>query len=221
VKAIGASDTTRRGAAAQGSIEIPPRVFLPGAGGSADFWKPVAERLRASKEPILIGWPGFGSVPADASIRSLDDLYRWMCDRLPPGKSDVLAQSMGGVLAARLAIERPERVHRLVLVATSGGLDVSSLGASDWRPEYRREVPGVPAWFIEDHTDLTDRLQTIEAPTLLLWSDADPVSPLAVGELLARRIRGARLCVVRGGTHIFAHEKPDEVAAILREFLES
>lgn len=197
-----------------------PRVFLPGAGGRAEFWEPVAARLGGRAEPILLGWPGFGGIPPDASIRDLDDLYRWMCARLPPGRSDVVAQSMGGVLAARLAIERPERVRRLVLAATSGGLDLASLGARDWRPEYRRELRDVPPWFADDRTDLTERLQAIAAPTLLLWSDADAVSPVAAGELLARCIPGARLHLVRGGTHAFAHERPDEVAAIIGEFLE-
>jgi len=199
--------------------ELPPVVFLPGAGGSAEFWRPVAGLLAGSGETILFGWPGFGGVPLDASIRSLDDLYRWWCDRLPPGRSHVVAQSMGGVFAARLAIEHPDRVESLVLVATSGGIDLARLGGLDWRPEYRRELPDVPPWFVEDRTDLTARLHEIRAPTLLLWSDADPVSPLAVGELLSARIPGARLEVIAGGTHLFAHERPAEVAGIVRRFL--
>lgn len=194
-------------------------VFLPGAVGSAEFWRPVAERLAGMEDALLVGWPGFGGVPPDASIRSLDGLYGWLCDRLPPGRSHVVAQSMGGVLAARLAIEQPDLVDRLVLVATSGGVDVVRLGAMDWRPEYRRELPGVPAWFVEDRTDLTARLHEIRSPTLLLWSDADPVSPLAVGELLSARIPGARLEVIAGGTHAFAHEQPDHVARAIRRFL--
>ncbi len=194
-------------------------MFLPGAGGSAEFWRPVAGLLDGMGEAILLGWPGFGDVPPDPSIGSLDDLYRWWCDRLPPGRSHVVAQSMGGVLAARLAIERPDRVDRLVLVATSGGTDLSRLGALEWRLEHRRELPDVPPWFIEDRTDLTARLREIRAPTLLLWSDADPVSPLAVGELLSAQIPGARLEVIAGGTHAFAHERPEEVAGIVSGFL--
>jgi pimeloyl-ACP methyl ester carboxylesterase len=67
-----------------------------------------------------------------------------------------------------------------------------------------------------DRTDLTDRLGAIRAPTLLLWSDADPVSPLAVADLLAARIPGARRVVVSGGTHAFGEERPDEVADAIR-----
>jgi len=126
---------------------------------------------------------------------------------------------MGGVLAARLAIEFPERVARLVLVATSGGLDVARLGGADWRPEYRASLPHVPPWFVADRTDLTARLSSIRAPTLLLWSDVDPVSPPTVADLLEALIPDTRRVVVPGGTHAFGEERPDEVAVAIRAHL--
>jgi poly(3-hydroxyoctanoate) depolymerase len=196
-----------------------PLVFLPGAGGSSSFWRPVADRLADLGPALLLGYPGFDGAPPDPGLRSLDDLHRWTVERLPPGPSHVIAQSMGGILAARLAAEQPERVDRLVLVATSGGVDVSALGAADWRPGQRASLPGVPDWFLDDRTDLTDRLAAIRAPTLLVWSDADPVSPLAVARFLAGRIGGARIATVAGGSHSFARERPDEVASILRSHL--
>ncbi len=197
----------------------PPLVFLPGAGGSESFWRPVADRLGDLGRVHLLGYPGFAGAQPDPGLRSLDDLYRWVAERLPPGPSHLIAQSMGGVLAARLAIELPERVSRLVLAATSGGLDVRRLGAADWRPEYRASFPDAPGWFVDDRTDLSDRLDAIRAPTLLLWSDSDPLSPPAVALHLAERIAGARLALVRNGSHAFASEQPDEVAPIIRSFL--
>jgi pimeloyl-ACP methyl ester carboxylesterase len=198
---------------------MPPLVFLPGAGGSASFWRPVAERLADLGPVHVLGYPGFGDVPAAPGVRSLDDLFGWVVARLPAGASHVVAQSMGGVLAARLAIERPEHVARLVLAATSGGVDVARLGGAEWRHEYRAERPDAPSWFVDDRTDLTDRLSEIRARTLLLWSDADPVSPPSVAQLLARSIPGARIVTVAGGTHAFANERPEEVAAIIRSHL--
>ncbi len=194
-------------------------VFLPGAGGQAAFWRPVADRLRDLGRIHLVGYPGFGAEPADPAVRSLAELRRWILARLPDGPIALVAQSMGGVLAAGLAIEEPARVSRLVLCATSGGVDVRRLGAADWRDAYRAERPDLPPWFVDDRTDLTDRLGGIGAPTLLVWSDSDPVSPLAVGRVLAERIPGARLATIPGGSHAFASERPDEVAAILRAHL--
>ena len=192
-----------------------PLVFLPGAAGRAAFWRPVADRLAHLGPAHLLGYPGFGGLPEDPRIASLDDLFGWMVARLPEGSSHLIAQSMGGVLAARLALERPERVARLVLVATSGGVDVARLGAAEWRREYRAALPDVPSWFVDDRTNLANRLADLRAPTLLVWSDSDPISPPSVARFLAARIPGARVATVAGGTHSFASERPDEVAAII------
>ncbi len=198
---------------------MPPLVFLPGAGGSASFWRPVADRLEDLGEVHLFGYPGFGGVPTEPGVKSLDDLYGWILERLPRPACHLIAQSMGGIFAARLAVEQPERVDRLVLVATSGGVDVRRLGAAEWRDEYRTTLPAVPRWFVDDRTDLTEHLSAIRAPTLLLWSDSDPTSPLAVAHFLAERIAGARIVTVHGGTHTFASERPDEVAEIIRSHI--
>jgi poly(3-hydroxyoctanoate) depolymerase len=194
-------------------------VLLPGAGGRASFWRPVADRLADLGPAHVLGYPGFGDEPADPSVTSLGDLFGWFLARLPPGASHVIAQSMGGVLATRLAIERPERVARLVLVATSGGVDLRRLGGVEWRPSFRAEHPNVPPWFEDDASDLSGRLGEIRAPTLLVWSDADPISPPSVARFLAARIPRARVVTVAGGAHSFASERPDEVAAAIRAHL--
>jgi pimeloyl-ACP methyl ester carboxylesterase len=192
-------------------------LFLPGAGGRASFWAPVAERLTALGPRVLVAWPGFGDEPADPAIRSLDGLYGWLVARLPPGASHVVAQSLGGVLAVRLALEEPGRVASLVLCATSGGVDVAGMGGADWRPAYRAELPHVPGWFVHDRTDFTARLGRIRAPTLILHGDADPLCPPAVAAHLRERIPGARSLLVKGGTHSLARDRPDEAAEAVRE----
>jgi pimeloyl-ACP methyl ester carboxylesterase len=89
---------------------------------------------------------------------------------------------------------------------STGGQSISSL-------------PGVPRWFVHDRTDLSGRLDAIKARTLLLWSDADPVSPLSVGRALAARIPNSRLVTIAGGPHSFANDRPDEVAAAIKAHL--
>ncbi len=193
--------------------------FLPGAGGRASFWRPVAERLAPRWSCRLLGYPGFAGEPADPAVDSLDGVLGWLRARMPPGPSHLVAQSMGGVLALRLALEAPDRVASLVLAATSGGVDVAALGGADWRPEYRQELPELPDWFVADRIDLTARLGELSIPTLVLYSDADPICPPAVARLLCSRLPVARAACVRGGSHMFGEERPDEVAAAIREHL--
>jgi poly(3-hydroxyoctanoate) depolymerase len=198
---------------------MPPIAFLPGAGGKASFWAPVAERLADLGPALLLGWPGFGDAPPDPEVRSLADLAAWTLERLPPGASDLVAQSMGGVVAVLLALDHPERVRRLVLCATSGGVDAAALGQADWRPEYRTELPAAPDWFVVDRTDLTPRLPRLAAPTLVLHGDADPICPARLARFLAGRIPGARLARVAGGEHMMGRDRPEEVAALVRGHL--
>jgi pimeloyl-ACP methyl ester carboxylesterase len=193
-----------------------PLVFFPGAGGRADFWQPVAERIADLGSVYRLAWPGFGDVPPDPTITSLDGLYHWALRQIPEGPIHLVAQSMGGVLATRLAIEQPERVITLVLCATSGGVDVDALGGADWRPAFRAELPDVPDWFENDRTDLTAGLCAIRASTLVINGDKDPICPPTVARLLCERIPGVSVQVVQGGAHDFANKRPDEVAEAIR-----
>jgi pimeloyl-ACP methyl ester carboxylesterase len=118
---------------------------------------------------------------------------------------------MGGVVALRLARRFPRRVGSLVLSVTSGGLDARSLGAVDWRPAFLEEHPGTPRWFIDQEDDLTAWLPEVRIPTLLLWGDADPISPVAVGERLAELLPEAELVVIPGGTHDLVLERATEI----------
>ena len=106
-----------------------------------------------------------------------------------------------------------------MLTATSGGIDVAELGGSDWREEYGAEYPNAALWIREDHVDYTDAIATIRAPTLLIWGDVDPISPVAAGRRLAQLLPNSELHVLPGGTHSLAHDRPDEVARLIEAHL--
>jgi pimeloyl-ACP methyl ester carboxylesterase len=127
------------------------------------------------------------------------------------GPVDLFAQSMGGVVAVLTALAKPTLVNHLVLSVTSGGVDMSELGALDWRQRFRANAPGLPRWFEDERWDLAERIPEITIPVLLLWGDADPISPVAVGERLASLFPDAELVVLPGGTHDLAAERVDEI----------
>ncbi len=193
-------------------------LFLPGASGNLEFWRPVGERLRHPGPRRFLGYPGFGGLPVDANVTSLDDLAS-LALREMTGPVSLIAQSMGGVVAVLSALRKPELVRHLVLTVTSGGLDLSSFGAANWRPEFEAQQPRTPRWFSADRRDLSARLRELSAPTLLLWGDADPISPVAVGRRLSELLPNAELVVLAGGTHDLGSERADEVAALIDEHL--
>jgi pimeloyl-ACP methyl ester carboxylesterase len=193
-------------------------LFLPGSGASPDFWKPLGTLLPRDRPKHYFGWPGLGDQPHDPAIRGMDDLVALVVRQID-APVDLVAQSMGGVIAARIALEHPRLVRRLVLTVTSGGVDMAGLGASEWRDDYRREYPHAVAWITAPSASAELPIERIAAPTLLIWGDADPISPPAVGRHLAERLTGARLHVVRGGGHDLAKTHAGEIAPLIRRHL--
>lgn len=193
-------------------------LFLPGAGASPDFWKPVGALLPADWSKEYFGWPGLGDQPHDLAIKGADDLVRMVAAKMDE-PVDLVAQSMGGIIASRLAIEQPHKVRRLVLTVTSAGVDMAGLGASDWRENYRKSFPHALPWITEPRAAALLPVEQIAAPTLLLWGDSDPISPTAVGRHLQSRLANARLHVVIGGDHDLAHTHAAEVAPLIERHL--
>lgn len=62
-------------------------------------------------------------------------------------------------------------------------------------------------------------LSGIEAPTLVIAGDADPVYPLANARLLGRLIPNARVEVLTGGGHLFVMDSAADVAPLVRSFI--
>ncbi len=61
----------------------------------------------------------------------------------------------------------------------------------------------------------------IALPTLVLVGEEDSATPPEEARYLAERIPGARLEIVAGAGHLTAVERPGEVGALLRDFLDS
>ena len=198
-------------------MDPPSRLlFLPGASGNMAFWKPVATRLRHGGEQVFLGWPGFGPTPADPAVNGWTDLLVLVLAQLDRPCA-LIAQSMGGVLALQAALARPERITHLVLAASSGRHTPPSAALPRWRPAFRAAHPRVPDWFASTSVDLSARLPSISIsiPTLLLWGDADPISPGGVGQRLASLLPDSRLIVLSGGSHDLALEEADQIAPLI------
>jgi pimeloyl-ACP methyl ester carboxylesterase len=191
-------------------------LFLPGAGASALFWKPVADRL--GRKGVLLSWPGLGNEPPRSDVRGIDDLVSMVLDHIDE-PINIVAQSMGGLVAIKTALAVPDKVKRLVLTATSGGIPVASHGGSDWRQEYFAAYPSAARWIADNTENLSGQIPSIKAPTLLLWGDNDPISPVSVGQQLLALLPDARLKIIKGGDHDLAQTHAEEVAGAIEQHL--
>ncbi|WP_170865602.1 alpha/beta fold hydrolase [Wenxinia saemankumensis] len=100
-------------------------MLLHGGGfDRADLsWGAVIDRLAAERRLIAPDLPGYGGTDGFGRPHDLGDLTDWLrkfLDHLGLPRIDVAGLSMGGGMALRLALDAPERVRRLVPVASYG-----------------------------------------------------------------------------------------------------
>jgi pimeloyl-ACP methyl ester carboxylesterase len=70
-------------------------------------------------------------------------------------------------------------------------------------------------------TDQTAFLEEILAPTLILVGSEDQLTPPTDARLMHREIRGARLEIIEGASHLSNLERPIEFNLALRSFLDA
>ena len=98
-----------------------PLVYLHGAGPY--WWMPVHDLLARHRRVVLPVHPGFGQSEGLDAIETMEDLVFHtldVLDALALERADVVGLSMGGWLAAELALRHPGRVSHLVLVDAVG-----------------------------------------------------------------------------------------------------
>lgn len=111
-------------------------LFIHGLGSSADRWLDIPDALSmVGLHTIAMDLPGFGlsDKPGDMDY-TIGEFVRLVADFIPQvgmakekessaNKTTVVGHSLGGYIAAQLAVDHPELVDGLVLINTSGMLE--------------------------------------------------------------------------------------------------
>jgi pimeloyl-ACP methyl ester carboxylesterase len=101
----------------------PPVVLLHGPAGYAAHWLRVIPGLVANHRVIAPDLPGHGASEVADGVLGTGRVLAWLGELIertclsPPA---LVGQLLGGAIAARFAIDRGERLSRLVLVDTFG-----------------------------------------------------------------------------------------------------
>ena len=101
-----------------------PLVLIQGVGVGRWGWEPVADRLARRFQVITIDNRGIGASdtpPGHYSTRAMADDVLAVLDHAGIRQASVVGTSLGGMIAQELALAHPERVDKLVLVATIPG----------------------------------------------------------------------------------------------------
>lgn len=193
-----------------------PLILIHGWGSSPAIFNPLMIRLPGyrSLAPHL---PGYGaSTPASAvNLDALcDDFISWF-DGLDLASLTVLGWSLGGIIAQQLALRLPQRIERLVLVATTPcfvatpdwhyGLNDTSVRA------LARDYKRAPAVTLENFWKMQFSVHTPRPPAVLPTLDAST----AIGglELLRRTDLRSSVKEISQPT-LIVHGRDDQVIPI-------
>ena len=249
-----------------------PVLLLHGEPSWAFLYRKLIPPLADVARVLAPDYFGFGR--SDKPTRREDYSYDFhyasierLADELDLREATIVVQDWGGPIGLRLAVERPERVARLVILNT--GIGAGRAPSPEWLRfrEFMRRVGDeiVPGQLVRlscvqpladevvaaynapfptpeskagvvafpelvpteaDHPsaarmlEVRAALERWERPTLVLFSDSDPIFSPAAAERLAARIPGAGPAeIVAGAGHFLQEDKGEEIAERIVRFL--
>lgn len=219
-----------------------PVVQFHGAGGLA--LSRAHDLLAEQYRVIAFETPGFGQSPVNEKSRSMKDLAQTMgraIANLGIERYHLVGTSFGGKLAAWLAVQEPERIETLVLLAPAAILP------DDWRmppPErmaqalfaHPERMPPAPPpdmavvskqnafidrinGLVRDR-ELEDLLPGLDVPTLVLFGTKDGVISPELGRVYREKMSNCHFVLVYDAGHALAADRPEALTSVMVDFLE-
>jgi pimeloyl-ACP methyl ester carboxylesterase len=222
-----------------------PLVSLHGAGGMRIYRSHalLAEQYRV----IVFEVPGFGHSPVNERSQSMSELANTMAQaaaNLGIERFNLMGNSFGGKLALWLAIQQPERIQALILVAPAairpegGGLP-PALSPEELRarlyahPERQAFLPPLdPAMRAKQQTlvrrvmgpvrdeALESRMPGLHVPVLVLFGTLDRMLPSEMGRLYCEKLPNCHLVLVYDAGHEVDADRPEAFVAVVSDFIQ-
>jgi pimeloyl-ACP methyl ester carboxylesterase len=219
----------------------PPVVLVHGLAVSSRYFAPLIRELARTRTVVAPDLPGYGrsaTPPRPLDIPELADALDEWLDLTGVAPAPLVANSVGCQVAVDLALRRPERITRLVLLGPTMDPSAPSVvrQAARLALDTFREPPGL--WLAEtiDYLRMgpcrtvatarlaladpfADKASRVPHPTLVVRAGRDAIVSQAWAERVTRLLPDGRLTVVAGEPHAAHFTAAAEVARIVEEFL--
>ncbi|MEU7141605.1 alpha/beta hydrolase [Nocardia sp. NPDC046473] len=232
-----------------------PILLLHGGAGLVSV-AAFADRFAAERHARVLTptHPGFDGTERPESLTTVGELaalYVALLDTLELTDVTVVGNSVGGWIAAELALLHPDRVSSVVLVDAVGieapdhpiidffALDLAQIADYSYAdPDTYRIDPaqlspavlqvmaanrGTLQVYGGSMVDptLRGRLPEITLPTLVIWGEADRVTDPENGRAFADAIPDAQLVIMKDTGHLPQIESPAELISLLWNFADT
>jgi pimeloyl-ACP methyl ester carboxylesterase len=219
----------------------PVLVLVHGSGLSGRYMIPTAAHLTSDFRAYVPDLPGFGDSDKPDKVFNVselaDSVAAWM---LATGleRASLLGNSFGCQVIADLAARHPDRVERAILQGPTTPPDERSWFWQfiRWRQNQRYNPKslgdvtngdyrkcGFRRMFRSFQSQITDRIEEkaphIEAPTLIVRGEHDPIASQEWCEEIARLCPRGQLSIIPGVAHTMCYTAPAELANVTRTFV--
>ena len=224
-------------------------LFLHGAGGAN--WSPMLEQLSQQFRVLAPEHPGFGRTTIPEWMMSVGDLAFFYLDFLEALGLDnvhLAGHSLGGWLAAEIAVRNTSRLKSVTLMAPAG-IENPDAPFGDiflWGPEEaarnqfhnqelaeKRIAAPVDLDVVLQNKSAVARLawsprlcnpqlpywiHRIDRPAQLIWGKQDKIVPHQCHKAWIDGVAGMKLKTIDACGHSIHSEKPAEAAAMIADF---
>ena len=213
-------------------------VFLHGFGGQTMQWKYQIEKFSLENRVIALDLRGHGLSDKPSSGYDMPriqvDLETALEVLKVMGRVVLVGHSFGGAVATEYALNHPERVERLILIATAGEFKLNpffrlALHFPNWllrlidpftrswlsapphalKPFYLKNLSRWVGW---------DKFAALTVPTLVVRGHRDQVFEQPFFERVAKSIPGAEDADIGGSGHMVMLERREAVNRAIERF---
>ena len=158
-----------------GPADAEPVVLVHGLGGCAANWVDIAPLLARTRRVVIPELPGHGlstPLPAVPNLAVFADRLAAVAEREGLLPAAFVGHSLGGVVALRLALRRPDAVSALVLAAGAG------ISSTARRAKYGLRILGIigPRRLVAPWADSVAGSPFLRYAVFGRWGAADPLA---------------------------------------------
>lgn len=200
-------------------------VYLHGLGQTPDSWEKVIAQLESAECSVC---PDLTEIcrGEQAAYRNLYEGFTKICSEYDEA-INLCGLSLGGVLALNYAVEYPEKVNSLVLIAAQYKMPKGLLKMQNilfqLMPESmfrqtgfgKREFIRLCRTMME--LDFSGSLQNVSCPVLIVCGERDYANKKEAVKL-ADLLQNAELKIISDSGHEVNREAPERLAEVLRVF---